>query len=153
MSLVTGQCSYVIEVARLLNLVKVVRLDPPESVEYSRNLMEVISMTRNLSFLTTAFSLIAFGFFCSNLMADDWDRKTEFTINQPVSIPGHVVLPAGSYVIKRLSAVNSVVQILDKTETKVYATLFAVPDFVMNPPDKPMFTVQEMSEGAPHALK
>ena len=110
-------------------------------------------MTRNVSFLTTAFSLIVFGFFCSNVMADDWDKKTEFTINQPVSIPGHVVLPAGSYVIKRLSAVNSVVQILDKTETKVYATLFAVPDFVMNPPDKPMLTFQEMPEGTPIALK
>ena len=110
-------------------------------------------MKRNLSFLTTAFGLIMFGFFCSNLMADDWDKKTDFTINQPVSIPGHVVLPAGSYVIKRLSAVNSVVQILDKTETKVYATLFAIPDFVPNPPDKPVFTFQEMPQGTPIALK
>ena len=48
---------------------------------------------------------------------------------------------------------NSVVQILDKTETKVYATLFTVPDFVMNPPDKPMFTFREMPEGTPVALK
>ncbi|HYR45062.1 MAG TPA: hypothetical protein VER98_18670 [Terriglobia bacterium] len=110
-------------------------------------------MTRNLSFLTTAFSLIVLGFFCSNLMASDWDKKTEFTINQPVSIPGHVVLSAGTYVIKRLDAVNSVVRILDKTETKVYATLFTIPDIVMNPPDKPMFTFQEMPEGALPALK
>jgi hypothetical protein len=110
-------------------------------------------MKRNVYFLATAFGLIVFGFFCSNLRADDWDKKTVFTINQPVSISGHVVLPAGTYVIKRMDAVNSVVQILDKTETKVYATLFTVPDFVMNPPDKPMFTFQEMPEGQPVALK
>ena len=110
-------------------------------------------MTRKVYFSTTAFSLFVLGFLCSSLMADDWDKKTEFTINQPVSIPGHVVLSAGSYVIKRLNAVNSVVQILDKSETKVYVTLFAVPDFVMNPPDKPMFTFQEMPEGTPVALK
>jgi len=85
--------------------------------------------------------------------ADDFDEKTVFTLNQPVSIPGHVVLPAGSYVIKRLEAVNPVVQILNASETKVYATLLPISDAVINPPDKPMFTFQEKAEGQPPALK
>ena len=64
-----------------------------------------------------------------------------------------VEYPAGSYVIKRLNTVNPVVQILNESETKVYATLLPIPDFVMNPPDKPMFTFQEMPEGSSVALK
>ncbi len=61
--------------------------------------------------------------------ADDWDRKTAFSINQPVRIPGKVVLPAGSYVIKRADPAMdpSLVRITDPTETKVYATLFGIP--------------------------
>ena len=88
----------------------------------------------------------------STLMADDWDQKTAFTINQPVSIPGHVVLPAGSYVIKRLDATTPVVQILNSTETRVFATLMPVPDFVQEPADKPTFTFQEKPEGSPAIL-
>jgi hypothetical protein len=111
-------------------------------------------MTRKY-FLLPAFALITpiLCFCATNAMADDWDQKTMFSINQPVSIPGHVVLPAGSYVIKRLSTVNPVVQILNASETQVYATVLPVPDFVMNPPDKPVFTFQEMPEGTPVALK
>jgi len=110
-------------------------------------------MARKSYFLFPALGLMAMCFFYSNAMADDWDQKTVFSINQPVSIPGHVVLPAGSYVIKRLSTVNPVVQILNASETQVYATVLTVPDFVMNPPDKPTFTFQEMPEGSPVALK
>jgi len=110
-------------------------------------------MKRTLSFLIPAFSLIVglLGF-QSNAMADDWDLKTIFSINQPVLIPGHVVLPTGSYVIKRLNATTPVVQILNESETKVYATLMTNLDFVPNPPDKPVFTFQEMPDGQP-ALK
>ena len=78
-----------------------------------------------------SYWILAFGFmmllgFQSTAKADDWDQKTTFTINQPVSVPGHVVLPAGSYVIKRVSFVNPVVQILDASESKVYATVLAL---------------------------
>ena len=110
-------------------------------------------MKRKLSYSVLAISLVTLFGFHSNAMADDWDQKTLFSINRPVSIPGHVVLHAGSYIIKRLNTVNPVVQILNESETKVYATLLPIADFVINPPDKPMFTFQEMPEGSPIALK
>jgi len=109
-------------------------------------------MKRKLFYLIPVLSLMGMFAFRSNAMADDWDLKTVFSINEPVLIPGHVVLPTGSYVIKRLNAVNPVVQILNESETKVYATVLAIPDVVMNPSDKPMFTFQEMPDGPP-ALK
>ena len=89
----------------------------------------------------------------TTVTADDWDQKTLFTINQPVEIPGHVVLPAGSYIIKRLEATTPVVQILNRTETRVFATLMPVSDFVQHPSDKSTFTFQEMPEGSPVVLR
>ncbi|PYS34608.1 MAG: hypothetical protein DMG14_29035, partial [Acidobacteria bacterium] len=74
-------------------------------------------MKRKLSYSVLAISLVTLFGFHSNAMADDWDQKTLFSINRPVSIPGHVVLPAGSYIIKRLNTVNPVVQILNESET------------------------------------
>src|SRR4029453_14887955 len=107
-------------------------------------------MKRTFFYLIPAFTLIAVVFgFQSKAMADDWDLKTTFSINQPILIPGHVVLPTGSYVIKRLNTVTPVVQILNESETKVYATVLTNLDFVMNPPHKPVFTFQEMPDGPP----
>ena len=103
--------------------------------------------------LFATLSVIVMFSFHSTAMADDWDQKTVFSINKPVSIPGHVVLPAGSYVIKRLDTISPVVQILNESETKVYATLLTIPDFVPDPPDKPMFTFEERPQGQPTALK
>ena len=110
-------------------------------------------MKAKLFYIFPTLGLMLMVVFGPNLLADDFDQKTVFSINQPVSIPGHVVLPAGSYVIKRLDTVNPVVQILNASETKVYATLLPISDVVLNPPDKPFFTFQEMPEGNPPALK
>ena len=110
-------------------------------------------MKRSPFCLFSALSLLVMLGFQSAAMADDWDHKTVFSINQPVLVPGHVVLPAGSYVIKRLNTVNPVVQILNESETKVNATVLPVTDFVADPPDKPKLTLQEMPEGSPVALK
>src|SRR5215831_2658324 len=97
-------------------------------------------MKRTLSYLASALSLVMFLGSHSVVRADDWDQKTHFTINQPISIPGHVVLPAGSYVIKRMNTVNPVVQILDASETKVYTTVLPTLDTVSEPQDKPTIT-------------
>src|SRR4029453_6823000 len=105
-------------------------------------------MKRTFSYLIPAFTLIAVVFgFQSKAMADDWDLKTTFSINQPILIPGHVVLPTGSYVIKRLNTVTPVVQILNESETKVYATVLTNLDFVLNPPHNPVLTFRKSPIG------
>jgi hypothetical protein len=55
-------------------------------------------------------------------------------------------LPAGSYVIKRLNTIGPVVQILNESETKVFATLLPVQDAV-SPSDKATLGLEESSEG------
>jgi hypothetical protein len=49
--------------------------------------------------------------------------------------------------------VNPVLQILNESETKVYATLLPVTESMINPPDKPTFSFREMPEGTPIALR
>src|SRR5260370_10803123 len=84
--------------------------------------------------------------------ADTWDKKTVFTFNAPVEIPGKVLLP-GTYVFKLLDSAGNrnIVQIFNKDETQLIGTVLAIPDYRMNPADKPVITFDERSSGAPHA--
>src|SRR5580704_17947447 len=100
-------------------------------------------MTRRLSLMLSAFALVLMFSFSTAVRADDFNQKTIFTIYQPVTIPGQVVLPAGTYIMKRLSAVNPVLQITNDSETKVYATLQPIPESVSEPFDSPTFMFRE----------
>jgi hypothetical protein len=61
--------------------------------------------------------------------ADEWNKKTILTFSGPVQLPG-ATLPAGSYVFKLadLNGNRHVVQVFDKDETKIFATLMAIPN-------------------------
>src|SRR5207249_7004500 len=86
--------------------------------------------------------------------ADEYDRKTVFTINQPVRIPGNIILPPGKYVVKLMdSTMRDVVRILDANETKVYTTFFAVPEELLNPPEEVRLVLGESAKGSPEQLK
>jgi hypothetical protein len=43
------------------------------------------------------------GAFVPTMKGDEWNKKTDITISQPIEIQG-TVLPAGSYVIKLLDS-------------------------------------------------
>jgi hypothetical protein len=92
--------------------------------------------------------------------ADDWDHKTMITFGAPVEIPGvHLagwgILPAGTYVFKLLDSESDrhIVQIFNKDETTVYATILAIPDYRLKPTDKTVITFRERPAGAPEALR
>ena len=86
--------------------------------------------------------------------ADQWDKKTILTFSGPVQIPG-ATLPAGSYVFKLadLSGNRHVVQVFDKAEKKIYATLLAIPNDRMEPSDQPVVMFSERPAGSPQAVK
>ncbi len=92
--------------------------------------------------------------------ADDWNRKTSITFSGPVEIPGvHLagwqILPAGTYVFKILDSQSDrhVVQIFNKDETVIYATILAIPNFRMKATDKTVVTFRERPAGEPEALR
>ena len=86
--------------------------------------------------------------------ADVWNKKTILTFSSPVQIPG-VTLPAGSYVFKLadLSGNRHVVQVFDKDEKKIFATLLAIPNDRMDPTDEPVIMFTERPAGSPQAVK
>lgn len=92
--------------------------------------------------------------------ADDWNRKTVVTFSNPVEIPGvHLagwgVLPAGTYVFKILDSQSDrhIVQIFNKDETTIYATILAVPNYRLKATDKTVITFSERPAGEPEALR
>jgi hypothetical protein len=118
-----------------------------------------------MTFLKTATASV----FCLALMgavfsptakADEWNRKTVITFSAPVEIPGvHLkgwrILPAGTYVFKILDSQSDrhIVQIFNKAETQVYATILAIPNYRLKATDKTVVTFRERPAGQPEALR
>lgn len=95
-----------------------------------------------------------------NANADAWNRKTTITFSSPVEIPGvHLagfgILPAGTYVFKILDSQSDrhIVQIFDKDETTIYATILAIPNYRLKATDKTVVTFTERPAGQPEALR
>jgi len=110
---------------------------------------------------TTVFSLALVGAaFSPCAKADDWNNKTVMTFSAPVQIPGvHLkgwgVLPAGTYVFKLLDSQSDrhIVQIFNKDETVVYATILAIPNYRLKATGKTVVTFRERPAGEPEALR
>src|SRR4051794_35402409 len=104
-----------------------------------------------MNLFKTAFCVTLLGAALSGAaVADDWNRKTVITFSGPVEIPGvhtpgMAVLPAGTYVFKILDSQSDrhIVQIFDKTETTIYATILAVPNYRLQATDKTVITFRE----------
>src|SRR5512132_3920672 len=92
--------------------------------------------------------------------ADEWNRKTVITSSGPVAIPGvHLagwgVLPAGTYVFRILDSQSDrhIVQIFNRDETTIYATILAIPNYRLRATDKTVITFRERPAGEPEALR
>ena len=110
---------------------------------------------RSLSVLVTVSAAVLVGAgFLPSLRADEWNKKTVVTFNEPVEIPGQV-LPAGTYVFKLAdtTADRYVVQIFNERQDHIYATLLAVPDYRMEPRGKTVIHFEERASNAPEAVK
>jgi hypothetical protein len=103
----------------------------------------------------TAFCLGALFMVCvPSAKATNWDKKTIITVNQPTSI-GSTLLPPGTYVLRLLDSLSdrNVVQVLNADETKVEATMFAVPEWRPRVTGKTAFRYWETPAGQPPAVK
>ena len=108
----------------------------------------------------SVFCLGLLGVVAPEAKADEWNRKTVITFSGPVEIPGvHLagwgVLPAGTYVFKILDSQSDrhIVQIFDKDETEIYATILAIPNYRLRATDKTVITFRERPAGEPEALR
>ena len=82
------------------------------------------------------------------------DNKTVLTFSQPVEIPGHV-LPAGTYVFKLLDSMSDrhIVEVFNADQSKIIATVMAIPDYRLDATDKTVITFTETPSGSPEAIR
>ena len=91
---------------------------------------------------------------------DENNHKTIVTFSGPVEIPpvyvtGMRVLPAGTYVFKLVTSQSNrhIVQIFNKEETRIYATVLAIPNYRLVPKDKTVITFNEGVRGAASPIR
>ena len=109
--------------------------------------------------LTTLFlgGLLALTSFVTRpLLADEWNKRTEFRFSEPVQIPGQT-LAAGKYVFQLADSESdrNIVQIFSEDSNgneNLVTTLMAIPDYSDKTPDKPVVHFEERPSGSPEAI-
>ncbi len=86
--------------------------------------------------------------------ADEMDKKTFLTFSGPVQIPG-MTLEAGKYVFKLLESPSDryIVQVYNDSESHLYTTLLAIPNYHKKTPEKTIVTFYEAPSGQAQPLK
>ena len=110
---------------------------------------------RNLTPIAMVVSLTALSLVTApRVKADEWNKLTKFTFNEPVEIPGQV-LPAGTYWFKLMDSQSdrNIVQIFNKDQNHVFATILAIPDYRLKPTGKTVLTFAERPAGTPPAVR
>jgi hypothetical protein len=98
-----------------------------------------------------AFLVIGLG---PSAKADEWDKRTNISINEPIRVPGMVLQP-GSYVFKLMNdnADRHIVQIFNADESHLMTTILAIPNYRLQPTGKSEFLFWETPAGQPRALR
>lgn len=111
-------------------------------------------MTNRVASLLALTAVLLGALIAPNVRADEWDKRTVFTFNEPIQVPG-TVLPAGTYVFKLADDAGDrkIVQIFNADETQVIATILAISDSRDTPSDKTIVTFDERPLGEPEALQ
>jgi LPXTG-motif cell wall-anchored protein len=86
--------------------------------------------------------------------ADEWDKQTTVTINQPMEVPG-AVLPAGTYVFRIANSPSDrhIVQVFNTKMNHLYTTVLAINNYRLEPTGKTVFTFYETPAGMPPAVR
>src|SRR5271165_1287393 len=86
--------------------------------------------------------------------ADEWNKRTILTVNEPIQVPGEVMQP-GKYVMKLLDSPSNrhIVQIFTEDETHLITTILAIPNYRLEPTGKTQFSFWETPPGQPKALR
>jgi len=86
--------------------------------------------------------------------ADEWDKKTILTVNEPIQVRDTVLQP-GQYVFMLLNSDSDrhIVQIFNGDQSHIIDTILAIPAERMEPTDKTRFTFWETPPGTARAMR
>jgi hypothetical protein len=88
------------------------------------------------------------------LRADEWDKQTDITVNEPISVDGTILAP-GEYVLKLTDSDSNrdVVQIYNQDQRHLITTVLAMPAYRLEPTGKPVFSFYETPNGHARELR
>lgn len=91
--------------------------------------------------------------FMPGVQADEWDKRTRVTINEPI-IAGNKVLQPGTYIWKLMDSPSNrhIVQIFNADQSQLETTVLAMPDYRLKPADNTQFAFYETPAGVPKAV-
>lgn len=110
-------------------------------------------MNRVLFTMAVLGASLVSGVFSSSLRADEWDKKTTITVDQPVTVAGIVLLP-GRYVLKLVDTQSdrNVVSVSNEDETQVLATAITAAAERPQATAGPQLFFRETAKRSPEAL-
>jgi hypothetical protein len=97
---------------------------------------------------------LALGLAAPRAQADQWDKRTTLTIDQPMQVTDTYLEP-GQYVFKLLDSQSDrhIVQIYNADQTHLITTILAIPDYRVQVTGQSRFTMWETPAGYVGALK
>jgi len=117
----------------------------PQSITTRRSRAALVA----LSGIALALGLAEF-----SAQADEWDKKTILTVNEPMQIR-ETLLEPGQYVLKLLNSSSDrhIVQIYNADQTHLINTVMAIPDYRVQVTGSSRFVMWETPGGSAKALK
>jgi LPXTG-motif cell wall-anchored protein len=108
---------------------------------------------KNLLSIVAIFALAALAF-APQARADVWNKKTIVTFPDTVELPGQVTLPSGTYVMKLADSLSNrhIVQVFNRDENKILATVLTAAAYRMDPADKTVITFYESPGETPRYI-
>jgi hypothetical protein len=87
------------------------------------------------------------------VMADEWNKATQLTFNEPVEVPGMVLTP-GTYwfTLANDDSDRNIVEIWNADRTHLIKTILAIPDYRLKPSGKTVVHFEERPSDAPEAI-
>jgi LPXTG-motif cell wall-anchored protein len=116
--------------------------------------MKINKKIRFFRIATVGLIGLGMGLVPSSARADQWDKKTILTINEPMQVRD-TVLPPGQYVFKLLDSQSDrhIVQIFNYDQSRIIDTQLAIPNYRLQPTGHSRFSFWETPEGSTKALR
>ena len=97
---------------------------------------------------------LATGVVVNRAQADQWDKKTILTVDQPIQVHERLLQP-GTYVFKLLDSQSNrhIVQIFNSDQSHIVDTVLAIPNYRLQPTGDSRFAFWETPPGNAKALR
>jgi hypothetical protein len=111
--------------------------------------------TKRLAMLSGALALLLALTAPTTLRGDEWDLQTHFSANQPLEVPGMVLEPNTTYLIRLLPGptTRQVVQIFTENRMQLLTTFQAVSETRQRPVEDTLFEFMEVPAGNPVPIR